>query len=331
MEAASRFARNEAFLASGKPVKIVSIATTANLRNPGVYQASLRESRRSVTLPFVFRDGARVAEAVAAYAGEVDFFLVDSEVKTGLDDLPERVLRHCGATPVYRYKPNDITVQAVTNFFLVHRLHSRSVALYGIGNLGAKLALALAEMENDCALVSRDPEKARLLAEAMNRVRRSRLPVRLYGGDEAPDILVGVSAGVPVIGADEIERVRPGGLVLDVGNGCVSPEGIERAAVRELPVRTVPVAREYAAFVETLLDRIEATRAEAESPRRTVRGHALVRVGVVGARGEVLVDDPNRVTKVYGICDGAGDLLYGPEIEMRIQQIGKALIHDERT
>ncbi len=51
--------------------------------------------------------------------------------------------------------------------------------------------------------------------------------------------------------------------------------------------------------------------------RRCVDGQFwFISRGLLGARGDVLVDSISRPTRVLGICDGGGDVMYGEEADV---------------
>jgi hypothetical protein len=49
--------------------------------------------------------------------------------------------------------------------------------------------------------------------------------------------------------------------------------------------------------------------------RRTINGVPIVAGGVIGARGDVVVDSISRPTRVIGIADGRGAVLYDARSE----------------
>ena len=78
---------------------------------------------------------------------------------------------------------------------------------------------------------------------------------------------------------------------------------------------------------EGFLRRYAATRKLQQGlGRRQLDGEMwIVSRGVLGATGDVLVDDISQPARVIGVCNGMGDLLYGEEALQRIKTVEKNL------
>ncbi|NUM88089.1 MAG: hypothetical protein HUU37_02690 [Bdellovibrionales bacterium] len=308
-------AQIRAELLGSKKRKIFCLSTTANVANPPLYFTSIRETERTIAGSAMFSRGERVAEVVAGFAGLVDLLLVDTEVKNSITDLEQRV-RHCaGATPVYGFKPNDLTVDALDAFLSrkVPDLRGVTVAVLGMGNLGGKISLRLLERGARVQVWGRNAARVRSIAQGLSLLAKgsgtidvSALPERCLEGAQ---VVLGTSAGVPVWERGWAKKIQ--GLVIDVGNGCFGEAGIRELHAAGMEVYCLNFMPGYRGFLECF----EATEALVFGlGRRSVsRGVNLITPGLVGRRGDILVDRLENWTRIVGVCDGTGGVLKNDE------------------
>lgn len=310
-------------LSNTKPFKVVSISTTSNQNNPDAYFASFRESVHSVTLPVIINNEAFIDPVIDAFDGKVDFFLLDTEKKNDIEGLCGICEAKISKSGILYYKPNDLTVETVKDYCLQHGILNKQIVICGLGNIGFKLALILCELPNKIFLKSRDKEKARLAAKMINMVAKSATAVEVH--DEKTwghDVLMGTSSGVPVIGLADVECMADHGIILDVGNGTVCPDAVAQALNSGKKVFCINILQAYNNFIDFTLNQYNAPVIPGEA---TLSGYRFIRVGMVGMKGDILVDNPDCIRKIFGICNGRGDLLYGQEIDEQIKKIKRVV------
>ena len=232
---------------------------------------------------------------------------LDVEAKQDLDLLGLAAdLVH--AAHVHAMKPNDATVDATDALVLHHHgpnLQGHSVAVYGTGNLGFKLALRLAERRAAVQLFGRSQGRVRQASAAINAIL-PRHSERLLGpgGVRTFGTLVSAVARHGAVGTDWLERLEPSALVIDVGINNLTADFIRNAHdrghtclrldVRAAPHPVPPITNPFFASVVG---------------RTHIDGVPVVAGGLIGRPGEVVVDRVVHPELVIGVADGTGGLL----------------------
>jgi hypothetical protein len=124
------------------------------------------------------------------------------------------------------------------------------------------------------------------------------------------DILIGATQGMPVITAGMVRSLSPRAIIVDVGKGSLYPEAIKTAHRLNINVFRLDVA---AAF-EGLISKLWAMEniVENKMGRKLFHKIPVVSGGLLGRRGEVVVDNVNNPAFIYGIANGRGDFIRKP-------------------
>lgn len=295
--------------------KIFCFSTTANVNNPPLYFTSVRETDRTIAGSAMFSSGDLVAQVVRRFSGLAEFFLVDTEVKNSVTDLEQRVRTAAGRTPVFGFKPNDLTVDA-TDAFLSRKisdLRGVQVAILGMGNIGGKIALRLKERGACVRVWGRNEARVRTIVQGLELLAKGGGTIEAAASPESclsgARVVLGTTAGVNIWKPGLGVPLRA--LVLDVGNGCFGEEGLVEMLAAGVEVYCLNFMPGYRGFLECF----EATESLVLGlGRRTIPGGpSLVTPGLVGQRGDILVDRLENWTRVVGVCDGRGGVLKNEE------------------
>ena len=314
-------------LASYDGERVLCLATTANVNNPPVLIGSLRLADGILAGNLILRETATLPEIVKRFDGLVSRFFVDCEVKAGID-LGTAVLELIPPNRRHFFKPNDFTVEAADEWVAQRMpiLKGARVAIVGAGNIGAKLALRLAERGGEVRLVGQRIATLQATVQGLNAILRgSGAVIACPSIEEActrAEVIVGCTAGTAAIDTEAVE-ISQGSLLLDLGNGCFTRGAIVAAQERGLLLEVLSPTAGWEGF----LRRYAATRKLQQGlGRRQLDGEMwIVSRGVLGATGDVLVDDISQPARVIGVCNGMGDLLYGEEALQRIKTVEKNL------
>jgi len=128
----------------------------------------------------------------------------------------------------------------------------------------------------------------------------------------------------PIVSADVVAAMAPGSLILDATIGAVDGDAIQPALDKGIrvirPDMRAAIAGELAAQLGTA-----ATTRELMG-RTEIAGWPVVAGGLVGARGDVVVDSISNPRRVVGVADGRGRILAGATgFEERIRMVEAAL------
>lgn len=279
--------------------------------------------------------------------GLVDYILVDAEKKIEATMSPDRELKkHFGfddesltKTHVYfelgnisaacndqikkskyrEFKPNDMTVEAA--WLLISStlggVSGKKAAIIGCGNIGFKVALRLVESGCMVNICRRSLEKGMLQANVINIIKNaSTLANATYNSDPLystffADIIVGCTAGVPVINSTMIQVMKKNGLVVDIGKGCILPDAIEKAAELEVPVIRCDITSALDGVITAII-RNDLIMEKLFGRHEVASGLYLVSGGYMGRKGDIIVDNYLDPTRIIGIANGSGDILEFP-------------------
>lgn len=308
----------------------------------------IRESPNLVAGSVLVSHATIAAEIAAGVDGRVDVVFVDAEKKIpkihwGDDDsgnIELTVRSSMAITPVITYKGNDLTVRSVDAFCarmagkFEKGMGGLKVAILGAGNLGAKLALSFVERGANVYVYRRNVKKLEAVVEALNiicpeetlsRVYSSATPLAAVRG---ASIVVGATAGVPVVDTEVVRQMAPDGMIIDVGKGCVFDDAVALARQMKIPVFRADIQPVIAGEIETLMtiDGLASRGFEIEA----LNGMTFVPAGLVARAGEVVVDNPRFPEKVFGVADGSGDFVefLSPEQVNSIQMAVSTLAED---
>lgn len=223
-------------------------------------------------------------------------------------DLMDIALRTVRQAQVSHAKPNDATARSadvVLTHYLGPQLFGRRIGLVGVGNLGFKIALAMAERNASVYVRDIRPEA---VAHAVDTIGFL-LPRYCGGGvaewtDQRVDTLITCSAKPEVIDADTVDLLEDGSFILDVGINNLVPAAVKSALSRGMDLVRLdtradgqPVPSPAPGFFDTFFGTDEFD------------GVPVASGGIVGERGTVVVDAVGDPHQVIGVANGVGGIL----------------------
>lgn len=301
----------ESFDGLGKE-KILAILTTADITNPPVIGGAVRETETTITGTVLVRNEAAAVEIIKAFDGEADYFLVDSEVKNEFNNLQEIAKENIKKSRVLICKPNDFTVESLDMLvaLLFPFLEDRKIFIVGAGNIGAKTALKMCERGGEVYMYDIDKDRLKAVISGLNVIKRSNSSIKEVEGPEMgardSDLIIGCAPGVPAITKEMVRTMNGKGKVIDAGNRNVEAEAIEAASERGIEVLSLSSLGGYRGMIENFRWQREILENVRE---RRVGKSRIITPGILGKKGDVLVDKIEEPKRVFGICDGRGGLI----------------------
>lgn len=299
---------------SGKS-SLFGLTCTANQHNSPVYFSVTRDTKETAGCSAVFRDTALGPAITEAVDGLVDYLLVDVEPKIeGWTKLVSRVLRTAQKSAVLTYAPNDLTALAVDA--LIAQLgvspDGRPLAIIGAGHVGGRIAQRLVERGHLVRLWRRNPASLTAVCGGVNALRSAlTLGIAMAASDAesaciGARLVIGCTPGTAVITEQMVQHLPSDAIILDVGNGTLTPEAIARSGSLRLKVLCCDFRAAYEAAVAMLL---RTAQHVSDSGRRQIGEATLISGGVLGRRGDILVDNYAHPTQIIGVADGHGDVI----------------------
>jgi 4-hydroxy-2-oxovalerate aldolase len=270
-------------------------------------------------------DGLKIAAAVD---GIVDVVVIDAEPGDGLCARVGEVVRK---SRLLTYRDSDALVQAADAVLaqLVPELGSVQVGICGTSKIGWKLAIKLAQ--RGARVVLFDPRASmESTAASLNTLLGDHTVFAASSAEEfarETAVLVGTAMREPVIDAAMIAALPAGSLVLDAGVGTIFPDAIERGAQRGFRMCRLDMRAGLTAEIANILETAELITTA--MGRAEFAGVPVVAGGLIGQRGDVVIDTIVDPTRVIGVADGRGHLLRdaeAAEFEPRVRAVRKHII-----
>ncbi len=303
----------EKVLLSSPKEKLVGLSTTANSNNPPLYLSANRETEKTISINFIFRETSQLKQIIEFFDGKVSFFLIDCEVKNEVDNLEELSIPLIRKSRYHLVKPNDYAVAAMDEFLAnsYRSLKGITVGIVGAGNLGGKIALLAAERGAQVKLYGRDLKKTASIVEGLNLLFKARTKIvaslNLEEVAMNTHCLIGATSGTPAIDVASVELLAKNAMIIDAGNNTFFPNAIRFATENGIKAYCLSAMAGYEASIANWI----ATRNSISQigTRKVSDDVTLVSLGLIGKHGDVLVNNVSNPTKVFGVCDGNGDLL----------------------
>lgn len=287
----------------------VMVLTTAQKHYSEIQRLPNRRHQGRTVAAFQVQTRSQAERILKTFDEPQTTIYLDVERKVPFD-LLEIAYSYVRSATIETIKPNDITVDAsmalIQNHF-GYDLRDLVCTVIGTGNIGFKIAIRLAESGAAVGLHGRNKSKATLLTDAANSVTPRHTRHKMVASSLANSRLMVSAVGAQHVILREhlnlLDSVNST-LCVDVGIGTLSPDFIEaavssghpcvrldvRSAGNPLPVHPNPF------FIDV-------------AGHRIISGTRVVAGGLIGARGEVVVDEIRTPHQVLGIANGVGGLV----------------------
>lgn len=277
-------------------------------------------------------EALQIAKAVD---GLVDVVLVDADRGAGeFSDMCEKVKDVIAKSRFLTYKDVDALIKAADGFLaqIVPDINECQIGICGASELGWKLAMKLAQRgskvvifdETTCAADVVTGLNCLLGKVSLHPVIGTVSPIEVATGS---NVLIGATPREPIITVQMIDSVRPSTVVLDMGIGSLFPEAIEKGIQKGLSLYRLDMRAGLSAEIVNVLETVHLT--DNVVGRGEIAGVPVVAGGIIGKRGDVVLDAITSPTRIIGVADGRGNLLPGPQegqFRQRLRDVKKALV-----
>lgn len=293
--------------------KVACLATTANQNNPPFYIGSIRHTPKIIAANFIFKDLRKLEYIINKFDGIVDYFFVDCEQKNSAKQLLKDSIALIRKSKWHIFKPNDITIEALDAWLTVLRPNwfGKKVVICGIGNIGAKIGFKMAERGASVIFVGRDKTRLDRIADGLNLIIRGaghiNISTKIIESCFNANLILGCTSGIGIITREAIRNMDKHGVIIDVGNGTITPDGIKEINLKNLEAYCLNVQAGFEGFIRCW----EVSQTQLSNMRKRKLGDEIqiLPVGMIGGYGDVIVDDIHETRQIIGVCDGKGDIL----------------------
>lgn len=304
---------------------VLVLTTSAHADDAISYAAPIRNLGEKIIRGFVVKSETDTTDILDRYGRNAEFIFYDIEKKSvPISPGSEFNLERYFVGSEFKlksipFKPNDITVSAVFDN-LSNSLGRRGkglgglrVCLAGVGNIGFKTALSLVESGVDVTLVSRSFEKAERCANTINEIKPS---ATLAVADAAQsvsalphkqDALITCASESAIIQRKHLENVEDLKFVLDVGKKNLSSDAVAYLIASGIRVQRLSVTDALVKYIAGALHILEYGSEPVGAG--VVKGRNVVSGGMLGRKGDWIVDDYRNPIRWLGIADGEGGFM----------------------
>ena len=313
------------FLVSKLKNKINNYIFSTTARYQKDFKELPEKEYNGISLASYMLNDPKVAKEIFTYLdGKTQNVFIDIEKKQSIDlwKIAKANIKETNLIPV---KPNDATLEAAYQLILNksnYDLADKSVLIYGAGNIGSKLALRLAEVNIKVYLTSRDMDKVNTLAASFNAILPAYsdgevIPAKTINDIKKVDYLITFISADKIIGPEYLKVLKPDGIAIDGGINNFTKEFLNEAHNNNTSVLRVDVRLGTPQLLFSLFDETKEFFNEVQGSD-IIDGVPVVAGGIIGQKGDIVVDRIKNPTQVYGVANGYGGLIDNDE-EYRLQ------------
>ena len=211
------------------------------------------------------------------------------------------------------FKPNDLTVDStwlmLSNYFNI--LSGKNIAIIGAGNIGFKLGLKLVETGASVNLYRRNSDTGVNFANSINSIKpQSTIASANFISDPIRaclfcDAIIASANSSNSINIDMVKVMKPGGIIIDIGKGCIDKKSIKFALDHKITVLRCDINNNIINFISEYLNYPNVT--SVVGIKKISKNINIVSGGYIGSYGDIVVDDYKHPKEIIGICNGTGD------------------------
>jgi hypothetical protein len=298
-------------LARSDEPRILSLVTNNSLIPSDGSAGTVKLIENFSLLNLVIKNDVEVGELLSLNLKSFcDHLLIDQECGKSLDKSLYSLFKSTQLDPI-AFHSTSITLTAFEALFscLSSKEDFRSAVVFGGGQIGKSVGRFLLEVGVEVTVVTRQP--AELVKSAITSSSRNSMWATLSVTPTIPinsdaRLIIGATAGVPVIPLDFV-RDRPSSTALiDVGIGTVQREALDFLLAVGFPLYTINFEIALVSWFRSFA----FVRENLNKKRSFVLscGHKFIQLGYKGAVGDFVVDDVMNPTTIYGRINKQGGL-----------------------
>jgi len=294
------------------------ISSTKKNYKKNYFISPFRESEKTVYLGAIVFDNNTARKIALCVNGKVDYVFVDIEKKTSnktdkLVNVERCVLESINQSIIKKYKANDVTVNAVENFVQdyfrenLRGVGNKKILIAGVGNIGSKISLRLLESGAEVFMIRRNSIKLKSLVKTLNFIKPKTTIARCHAIKknklifENYDVVIGCSNNA--IKFDKIKKLNHKPLIIDVGKGVFSKNNIKDLNLKEISIFRLDIEFALNAVIDSNI-RTEAFF-KGEYTKK-IGNNNLIKKGILGSKGDIVVDNIEKPKRIIGVCDKNG-------------------------
>jgi len=284
--------------------------------------------RKSVTFPFIRQNAyliignvevsnIRQAEVIAKEVdGLVDYVFVDKEnIKPFYFDLEKVLKKIIKKSRFLTYRDGTALVNAVDAliFQLNAKFSKEKILILGLNELSIRLALNMSDRGSTIFMWDSNFEAVKEVASALNKLTSTKGKKRIYSISDPHlaiskvGVLIGMQSGLQLITRELVNKLRRKAVVIDAGIGTLHPEAIELGNRKGIQIYRIDMRAGLSGEITTVMETDELLQNILGRDR--YNDVPVVAGGLIGKKGDIIIDSISHPEKILGIADGQGGFL----------------------
>ena len=312
-------------LKANKPLKLIfSLGNTKTFSNESVYFTPIRSTDEFILLGAIVYSEIEGETILNRIDGIFDFIYIDCEKKSksstfkkGLFNLERVGIESIKKSKLRHYKGNDITIDSldklIFNLLENKKKHvgGSNILIVGYGNIGFKISLRLVERGANVYVLTNNINRSSKLIESINIIKPDETiaSVKLFDKKNIQlnkDLDLVILSHLSTIDENSVIYNKTNEFCdfIDVGKGCLNESQLEELNKKGNSCIRLDIGD---SFLEYLVQDLNSLSNGFSKPKsKIIKNKRFISRGLIGAKGDIVVDNINNPKIIYGICDGTG-------------------------
>ena len=287
------------------------------------YLTPLRKSSNCIYGGAVVYDDLTTKKICQLLKNKIDYLFVDTEKKAsrkkGAINIERTVRENISLEKIFYFKANDLTVDAASSFLelLFHddirNVSNKKILIIGAGNIGFKLSLKLIERGVKVFLNGKRKVETDSLISTINKIK----PVatmnevkhlhKIKKNSDQFDVIINVSNGNNKILKNKEIFLKKGVIFLEIGRNLFSNEVLNHFLNIGTTILRLDVSNSFNELIEKKINTKNELK-KIKFSRSKKNGFNLISRGLLGLKGDIIVDDSTNPKIIYGRINEDGNL-----------------------
>ena len=239
-----------------------------------------------------------------------------SKKKKELVNIEHVVKDNIHPSKIKYLKSNDVTVNAIENFLNSYYsndprgIGGKKTLIIGSGNIGSKLALRLVESGSEVFISRRNNKKSKIISDAINLIKPkfTKAICKNINHDSIKldkyDVIIGCANTIYKTSKKNYQNIKKDLLTIDVGKGVFDKNFLNYLAKKKIIVYRINIDLEISSHIDLTLKKKLFFNEKLFGYKKNFK---LVKQGVLGSNGDIIVDNVNKPTQILGVCNKDGE------------------------
>ena len=306
-------------------ISCVFLGNTVQKEKATFYITPIRENKKFVFCSVILFNDFVANKVAKMMDGHINYILVDTEKKIqtkntnlGLVNIERPIKETIKKSKLRVYKANDLSIlstETLINYYFLNDkrgLSGKKAIIIGAGNIGFKLALKFVENGASTYLIRRNKKFLKNIIQTINIIKPKGTVANAYFLDKIPndltnfDIIIGSSDKKNLIKKKHVININNKKLFIDLGKGTFSKDCIEFLLNKKNNIFRLDATSSYFSYLDNMI--YTESIYKKDTYVNKINNYNFVSQGILGKKDDIIVDDAKKPKKIFGVCDGKGNL-----------------------